>query len=58
MAARRAMTTDAAGFPGLRVTWASGPDITLARPVLGWEPEVDLRQGLALTAEWFRSGRS
>ncbi len=34
------------------------PDIGLARRVLGWEPEVDLRQGLARTAEWFRSGRS
>ena len=34
------------------------PDIDLARRVLGWEPEVDLRQGLARTAEWFRRGRS
>ena len=34
------------------------PDIGLARRVLGWEPEVDLRQGLARTADWFRSGRS
>ena len=34
------------------------PDIGLARRVLGWEPEVDLRHGLARTAEWFRSGRS
>jgi nucleoside-diphosphate-sugar epimerase len=34
------------------------PDIGLARRVLGWEPEVDLAQGLARTAEWFRSGRS
>jgi nucleoside-diphosphate-sugar epimerase len=25
---------------------------------LGWEPEVDLGQGLARTAEWFRRGRS
>jgi dTDP-glucose 4,6-dehydratase len=31
------------------------PDITLAREVLGWEPTVDLRTGLARTAEWFRS---
>jgi dTDP-glucose 4,6-dehydratase len=30
------------------------PDIGLARRVLGWEPEVDLRQGLERTAEWFR----
>jgi len=31
------------------------PDITLARAVLGWEPEIDLRDGLLRTAEWFRS---
>src|SRR4051794_37642123 len=28
------------------------PDITLARQVLGWEPEVQLREGLTRTAEW------
>jgi nucleoside-diphosphate-sugar epimerase len=32
------------------------PDITLARELLGWEPTVDLRTGLARTAEWFRHG--
>ena len=32
------------------------PDISLARRVLGWEPEVTLREGLARTAEWFRRG--
>jgi dTDP-glucose 4,6-dehydratase len=32
------------------------PDITLARRVLGWEPEVPLREGLVRTAEWFRRG--
>ena len=31
------------------------PDISLARRVLGWEPRVEIREGLALTAEWFRS---
>jgi nucleoside-diphosphate-sugar epimerase len=31
------------------------PDITLARTVLGWEPEIDLREGLARTIEWFRT---
>ena len=31
------------------------PDITLAREALGWEPKVGLREGLAVTAEWFRS---
>ena len=30
------------------------PDITLARTVLGWSPEVELREGLARTIEWFR----
>jgi dTDP-glucose 4,6-dehydratase len=30
------------------------PDITLARTALGWQPEVDLREGLARTADWFR----
>ncbi|MGI9015478.1 MAG: UDP-glucuronic acid decarboxylase family protein [Phycisphaerales bacterium] len=31
------------------------PDITLARKTLGWEPKVELREGLARTIEWFRS---
>ena len=31
------------------------PDITLARTALGWEPEIQLREGLAVTAEWFRT---
>jgi dTDP-glucose 4,6-dehydratase len=30
------------------------PDITRARQVLGWAPEVDLREGLARTYEWYR----
>jgi dTDP-glucose 4,6-dehydratase len=30
------------------------PDISLARRVLGWEPQVTLEEGLARTAEWFR----
>ncbi|QGG95828.1 UDP-glucuronic acid decarboxylase family protein [Actinomarinicola tropica] len=29
------------------------PDITLAREVLGWEPTIELREGLARTAEVF-----
>jgi dTDP-glucose 4,6-dehydratase len=29
------------------------PDLTLARTLLGWEPEVALGDGLARTAEWF-----
>jgi nucleoside-diphosphate-sugar epimerase len=31
------------------------PDITLARERLGWEPKVELREGLARTAEWLRT---
>ncbi len=30
------------------------PDITLARRELGWEPKVDVREGLARTIDWFR----
>jgi dTDP-glucose 4,6-dehydratase len=30
------------------------PDIAKARTLLGWEPEVDLDDGLALTVEYFR----
>ncbi|MBS1847341.1 MAG: SDR family oxidoreductase [Actinobacteria bacterium] len=29
------------------------PDITLARTLLGWEPVVELREGISRTAEWF-----
>ena len=31
------------------------PDIAQARDLLGWEPTVELRDGLARTADWFRS---
>jgi dTDP-glucose 4,6-dehydratase len=31
------------------------PDITLARRLLGWEPTVELGDGLARTANWLRS---
>ncbi|HEX6404272.1 MAG TPA: UDP-glucuronic acid decarboxylase family protein [Pseudonocardiaceae bacterium] len=31
------------------------PDITLARELLNWEPQVQLRDGLARTIAWFRS---
>jgi dTDP-glucose 4,6-dehydratase len=31
------------------------PDITRARNLLGWEPEVDLEQGLQRTLEYFRT---
>ena len=30
------------------------PDITLARQALGWEPRIELREGLERTARWFR----
>jgi dTDP-glucose 4,6-dehydratase len=30
------------------------PDITLARELLGWEPTIDLREGLERTASFFR----
>jgi dTDP-glucose 4,6-dehydratase len=30
------------------------PDITLARQSLGWEPAVDLTDGLQRTIRWFR----
>ena len=31
------------------------PDISLARQLFGWEPEVQLREGLARTADYFRT---
>ncbi len=31
------------------------PDITLARDQLGWEPKIELRDGLTRTADWLRS---
>ena len=31
------------------------PDISLARRLLDWEPEIDLKEGLTRTAEWFRA---
>jgi dTDP-glucose 4,6-dehydratase len=31
------------------------PDITRARTELGWEPKVDLREGIERTVDWFRS---
>ena len=30
------------------------PDITRARTLLGWEPKVQLEEGLARTIEYFR----
>jgi dTDP-glucose 4,6-dehydratase len=32
------------------------PDISLAERVLGWSPEIPLREGLARTAKWFAGG--
>jgi dTDP-glucose 4,6-dehydratase len=30
------------------------PDISRARALLNWEPQVDAEEGLRLTLEWFR----
>jgi nucleoside-diphosphate-sugar epimerase len=30
------------------------PDITLARDLLGWQPEISFRDGLQRTARWLR----
>ena len=30
------------------------PDIGRARALLGWEPRVDIDEGLRLTVDWFR----
>jgi dTDP-glucose 4,6-dehydratase len=30
------------------------PDITRARTLLGWEPRIDIDEGLRLTIDWFR----
>jgi nucleoside-diphosphate-sugar epimerase len=30
------------------------PDISLATRLFGWEPEVQLREGIERTAQWFR----
>jgi dTDP-D-glucose 4,6-dehydratase len=29
------------------------PDIGRAKALLGWEPRIDLQEGLEATAEWF-----
>jgi len=31
------------------------PDITRARTILGWEPKVDLEQGLLKTVDYFKA---
>ena len=54
---------DACGFGG-RIEWdATKPDgqprrsldISRARTLLGWEPKVDFKTGLAATVEWWRA---
>ncbi len=34
------------------------PDITRARALLGWEPKVELRDGLAKTIAWYRANKA
>ena len=34
------------------------PDIGRARRLLGWEPRVDVEEGLTRTIEWYRTGRA
>jgi UDP-glucuronate decarboxylase len=34
------------------------PDITLAKTVLGWQPTIQLREGLLRTIDYFRSSDS
>jgi dTDP-glucose 4,6-dehydratase len=34
------------------------PDITKARRIIGWEPKVELAEGLRLTLAWFRENAS
>jgi UDP-glucuronate decarboxylase len=34
------------------------PDITLAKKILGWQPTVELREGLLRTIDYFRSSES
>ena len=31
------------------------PDITLAKSLFGWEPQIQLAEGLARTADYFRT---
>lgn len=38
--------------------WKRCPDISLARNCLGWEPRVDLEQGLKQTIDYFRESNS
>jgi nucleoside-diphosphate-sugar epimerase len=33
------------------------PDISLAEEILGWHPEVNLREGLRRTYDWYRRER-
>ena len=38
----------------MMATWAN---ISRARELLGWEPKVDLEQGIALTVDWYLANR-
>ena len=39
----------------LKETWA---DITKAKRLLGWQPEVGLDEGLARSVAWYRENKS
>ena len=45
----------AAPAPAAPVTAAPKTDITRARTLLGWEPKVQLEEGLVKTIEYFRT---
>lgn len=55
------LTNNSAGIifkPDLRITGdpqTRQPDITRAKEILGWEPKVDLEEGLKQTIEYFRT---
>ena len=42
--------------PGFEDTRRRIPDITRAREILNWEPQVGLEEGLARTIEWWQKG--
>lgn len=52
---RRVVREERPGHPAdVPATWA---DITRARQMLGWTPEVDLEEGLRRTVDWYMENR-